>query len=274
MKHSNSLYHAAVGIMGVWLLQGCSTVHAGNGLEVPPGSTGQPPAYYASESQSEGSRTPPTPTQIQHGAAEAPQRMAQAPQPAAQAPQGNAQPEAADAQGDVAKLTQLILHDSRLFELRTTYNGSYGASLFFYEPEMAWYVALFQNQHFWRVVRSQYEDNAETIYTQFVHQTAELAKAEIRVSQLKAEQAAIQRRTQLADERARRLQADMAVAQAQQAEVNNRQRDLSSQTAALQTEKQRAEAQLRDSEARVRLLERSMDADLPVVHPLSRKRGN
>ena len=37
---------------------------------------------------------------------------------------------ASDAQGNVAELMQMI-HDAKLSELRTTYNGSYGASLFF-----------------------------------------------------------------------------------------------------------------------------------------------
>src|SRR5438128_1159427 len=40
-----------------------------------------------------------------------------------------------DAPGVVAELTQMI-HDAKLSELRTTYNGSYGASLFFYPQQV------------------------------------------------------------------------------------------------------------------------------------------
>ncbi|MFP3648857.1 DUF2968 domain-containing protein, partial [Paraburkholderia sp. SIMBA_054] len=57
----------------------------------------------------------------------------------------------AEVQGNVAELMQMI-QDTKLSELRTTYNGSYGASLFFYPRELTYYVALFQNKHFWRVI--------------------------------------------------------------------------------------------------------------------------
>lgn len=67
-----------------------------------------------------------------------------------------------DAQGNVAELMQMI-HDAKLSELRTTYNGSYGASLFFHPREMTYYVALFQDKHFWRVIKSEDMARAEAI---------------------------------------------------------------------------------------------------------------
>ncbi len=42
-----------------------------------------------------------------------------------------------DVGGDVADLLQLI-HGSKVVELRTTCNGSYGASLFFWPDERVW----------------------------------------------------------------------------------------------------------------------------------------
>ncbi|MBN3857489.1 DUF2968 domain-containing protein, partial [Paraburkholderia sp. Ac-20340] len=51
---------------------------------------------------------------------------------------GTAAQRAAD---DVAELQQMI-RGSELNELRTTYNGTYGASLLFYGKEMTYYVAL------------------------------------------------------------------------------------------------------------------------------------
>jgi hypothetical protein len=63
-------------------------------------------------------------------------------QPAAEAAVSADTPAAA--RGAVAELMQLI-HDANLSELRTTYNGSYGASLFFYPQQMTYYVALFQS---------------------------------------------------------------------------------------------------------------------------------
>ena len=91
----------------------------------------------------------------------------------------------AEAQGNVAELMQMI-QDARLSELRTTYNGSYGASLFFYPREMTYYVALFHDKHFWRVIKSADASRAEAIYAGFVQQTAQLADVEIRRTQLQA----------------------------------------------------------------------------------------
>ncbi|MFL6687834.1 DUF2968 domain-containing protein, partial [Paraburkholderia graminis] len=84
----------------------------------------------------------------------------------------------AEVQGNVAELMQMI-QDTKLSELRTTYNGSYGASLFFYPRELTYYVALFQNKHFWRVIKSADAGRAEAIYAGFAQQTAQLAEVEI-----------------------------------------------------------------------------------------------
>lgn len=119
-----------------------------------------------------------------------------------------------DAQGNVAELMQMI-HDSQLTELRTTYNGSYGATLFFYPQEMTYYVALFQNKHFWRVIKSQDDARAEAIYADFVQQTTQLAEVEIRRTQLQAQKAFIENVIALSEDRARRLQADLDVARTQ-----------------------------------------------------------
>jgi hypothetical protein len=166
------------------------------------------------------------------------------------------------AQGDVATLMQLI-HDSQLVELRTTYNGSYGASLFFYPPDMTWYVVLFQDKHFWRVIRSQDEGRAEAIYADFARQTERLADVEIRRTQLDAQKAYIQRVIALSEDRAHRLQADLDVARTQQAQVNDRQRQMQADAVALRAEKAQAQAQLRDVQRQVRDLQRETEAGLP-----------
>ena len=51
------------------------------------------------------------------------------------------------ASGDIAELQQMI-RDGKVRELRTTYNGSYGASLLYYPDEMLYYVAMFQQKKF------------------------------------------------------------------------------------------------------------------------------
>jgi RecA/RadA recombinase len=186
------------------------------------------------------------------------------PSPAGSVPPASTDEQASadSAQGDVAMLMTLI-HDSELVELRTTYNGSYGASLFFYPPDMTWYVVLFQDKHFWRVIRSQDEGRSEAIYADFARQTERLADVEIRRTQLEAQKAYIQRVIALSEDRARRLQADLDVAHTQQAQVNDRQRQMQEDAAALRSAKAQAQAQLSDVQRQVQDLQRQTEAGLP-----------
>ncbi|WP_321876030.1 DUF2968 domain-containing protein [Burkholderia cenocepacia] len=189
--------------------------------------------------------------------------------PAVTAPSGDAglaaSASAADAaaQGNVAKLTQM-LRDGRIVEMRTTYNGSYGASLLFDQGEMTYYVALFQDKHLWRVIKSQENSRAEMVYANFVQQTVQLAGVEIRRTELQAQKASLERTVALQANRVQQLQADLSVARSQQAEVEQRQQSTQKQTQALQVETRTAQVQLRDLEEQVRQLERQVDTELPA----------
>jgi hypothetical protein len=169
---------------------------------------------------------------------------------------------AGDAQGNVAELMQMI-HDAKLSELRTTYNGSYGASLFFYPQDMTYYVALFQDKHFWRVIKSSDVGRAEAIYAGFARQTVQLADVEIRRTQLQAQKAYIEDNIALSEDRAKRLQADLDVARTQQAKVNDYQRQTQGEAAALHAEKQKAQAQLQQVQGEVMQLQRQTELGLP-----------
>jgi hypothetical protein len=155
-----------------------------------------------------------------------------------------------DVQGYVGELIQMI-HDAKLVELRTTYNGSYGATVFFYPQEMTYYVALFQDRNFWRVIKSQEVARAEAVYAGFAQQTAQLAEVEIRRTQLEAQNALLDRVIAAEADRARRLQADLNVARTQQAQVTDRQRQMQGEAAALRAEKEQAQAQLRELQRQV-----------------------
>ncbi|KVC51285.1 DUF2968 domain-containing protein [Burkholderia diffusa] len=179
------------------------------------------------------------------------------------APASAASTTEAGAQGNVAELTQL-LHDGRIVEMRTTYNGSYGASLMFDPREMTYYVALFQDKHLWRVIRSQEKSRAEMVYANFVQQTAQLADVEIRRTELQAQKTFLERVIALQANRAQQLQADLNVARGQQAEVAQRQKAAQEQTQALQIEKRAAQVQLRDLQEQVRQLERQSETGLPA----------
>ncbi|MEK6298514.1 MAG: DUF2968 domain-containing protein [Paraburkholderia tropica] len=187
------------------------------------------------------------------------------PQPAGASPRADIVDDQATlgaTQGDVATLMQLI-HDQQLVEMRTTYNASYGASLFFYPPEMTYYIVLFQDKHFWRVIRSQDETRAEAIYANFAQQTQRLSDVEIRRTQLEAQKAFIERVIAINEDRARRLQADLDVARTQQARVDVYQRQMQVDARALNAQKVQAQVQLRTLQNQVDQLQRETELGLP-----------
>jgi Protein of unknown function (DUF2968) len=168
-----------------------------------------------------------------------------------------------EAQGYIAELIQMI-HDSKLVELRTTYNGSSGASLFFYPDEMTYYVALFQDRHIWRAIKTQDDTRAEAIYAGFVQQTSQLADIEIHRTQLQAQNAFLDRVIASQADRARRLQADLEIGRTQQAQVNDRQRQMQAEAVALRGEKDNAQAALGALQKQIQLLQRQTEAGLPA----------
>ncbi|WP_071738329.1 DUF2968 domain-containing protein [Burkholderia ubonensis] len=167
------------------------------------------------------------------------------------------------AQGNVAELTRM-LRDGRVVEMRTTYNGSYGASLMFDPQEMTYYVALFQDKHLWRVIKSQDKSRAEMIYANFSQQTVQLSDIEIRRTELQAQKALLERVIALSNSRAQQLQADLGIARSQQAEVAQRQKSAQEQAHALRIEKRAAQAQLRELQQQVQQLERQTETGLPA----------
>jgi hypothetical protein len=168
------------------------------------------------------------------------------------------------AAGNVAELQQMI-RGSDLRELRTTYNGSYGASMLFYPKEMTYYVALFQQKTFWRVIKTEDETRAELIYKDFVRQTLQLSDIEIRRTRLEAQKAFTDRMIALSQDRANRLQADLDVAHQQQNIVNSQQQQTRAEATALALQKTAAQAQLRQAQRQVQDLQRQLDSGLPTT---------
>ncbi|MFM0286595.1 DUF2968 domain-containing protein [Paraburkholderia megapolitana] len=167
------------------------------------------------------------------------------------------------AAGNVAELQQMI-RGSDLSELRTTYNGTYGASLLFYGKEMTYYVALFQQKNFWRVIKTSDETRAEMIYKDFVRQTLQLSDVELRRTRLEAQKAFTERMIALSQDRASRLQSDLNVARQQQSIVSDQQRANQAQAVALAQQRASAQEQLRAAQRQVRELQRQLENGLPT----------
>jgi hypothetical protein len=164
--------------------------------------------------------------------------------------------------GDIAELQQMI-RDGKVRELRTTYNGSYGASLLYYPDEMLYYVAMFQQKKFWRVIKTQNDARAESVYADFAKSTVQLSDTELRRIKLEAEKAYADRLIATQQNRANRLQADLDVARAQQSQVADRQQQQQEAIRELRNEQAAAQAQLRALQARVQDLQKQQEGDLP-----------
>ena len=178
---------------------------------------------------------------------------------------------ASEAQGNVAEL-QRLMHDNALSELRTAYNGTYGASLLLYGKDMTYYVVLFQQKNFWRVIKTAKQDYAEAVYADFVHRSAQLADVEIQRTVLEAQKAYTDRLIAQAQARADRLQADLDVARKQQALVASRQKQAHEEAVALQTQKAAAQEQLSAVQQQIHLLQRQTEQGLPRSHSHSHHR--
>ncbi|MFJ2993468.1 DUF2968 domain-containing protein [Pandoraea sp. NPDC087047] len=168
------------------------------------------------------------------------------------------------ASGTIQELRDRI-QNKEVTELRTTYNGRYGASLLFYPQTMGYYVALFHEGQFWRVVKLSNEKKAEALYGDFVRQTQVLADAEISRIKLEAQKAMIER--QLADSEARlsAVQNDLAIQRQQEQALAQNQQAVREQAAALETERSAARIRLTDLQGQIRSLEaqqNSADSEL------------
>ncbi|RDU97362.1 DUF2968 domain-containing protein [Trinickia dinghuensis] len=180
--------------------------------------------------------------------------------------------EAADSQGDVVQL-QRLMHDNELSELRTAYNGTYGASLLLHGKDMTYYAVLFQQKNFWRVIKTTNEDYAESVYADFVRRSSQLADVEIKRTVLAAQKVYTEAQLAKAQARADRLQADLDVARKQQALVATRQKEARDEAASLQTQKVAAQEQLDAMQQQIHLLQRETEQGLPSTYSHSHKRS-
>ncbi|CAM3715686.1 DUF2968 family protein [Kerstersia gyiorum] len=158
------------------------------------------------------------------------------------------------AQSSAVELEQLI-QDRKVSELRTTYNGSYGASLLFKADELLYYVALFQQKDFWRVFRTKDERLAEETYRGFSQQTYELAEADVRRIKLQAEHAHLEKELMQRANRLNALQTDLALQRQQEDRVAARQQQAQQDAAQLAAQQEDAQKQLRSLQRQIERLE-------------------
>ncbi|WP_426701283.1 DUF2968 domain-containing protein [Rhodanobacter sp. Col0626] len=183
---------------------------------------------------------------------------AMAPAMAAQPPQAHTS-EVASAQDETASSSvnylRQLMDNHQLTELRTTYNGSYGTSLLFQADTLTYFVALFHDKVFWRVIRTESEKDAETIYRTFAAQTAQLAQVDIDALRLQAGKVYAAHMVAINEQRLQNLQQDVARQQQQAQQVVALQQQAKQQAVSLSSDLRATSSQLDTVQERIRKLE-------------------
>ncbi|MGC1547192.1 MAG: DUF2968 domain-containing protein [Rhodanobacter sp.] len=148
-----------------------------------------------------------------------------------------------------------LIDSHQLVELRTTYNGAYGASLLFEADKLSYYVALFHGKEFWRVIQTASSDDAESIYRTFADQTHQLAQVDLDTIRLEASKKFAEHMVALNQQRLQNMQQDASYQQQQARQVAVQQQQAQQQTASLTADLRATNSQLDAVQQQIRTLE-------------------
>jgi hypothetical protein len=159
------------------------------------------------------------------------------------------------ASGSAASYLLQLMDSHQLTELRTTYNGTYGASLLFQTDKLTYFVALFHDKVFWRVIQTYSEKDAESIYRTFAAQTEQLAEVDIDALRLQAGKKYAEQMVAMNEQRLQNLQQDAARQQQQAQEVMVQQQQAKQQAVTLSSDLRATSNQLNAVQQHIRALE-------------------
>lgn len=154
----------------------------------------------------------------------------------------------------VDELRQLM-DGQQLTELRTTYNGTYGASLLFNAGTLQYYASLFQGKEFWRVIKTDSVENAEKVYRTFVQQTEELAQVNIDTIRLEAGKRYTESQVAYNEQRLRSLQQEADLQRQQAQQVSSAIQQAKQQAVSLSTDLRSSNSQLDQLNQRIQALQ-------------------
>ena len=196
----------------------------------------------------------------------APQLHAQAAPAASAAPAGAAAPTPAPAVaavpaagGTVHELQQLI-QSQKLVEMRTAYNGNFGTSMLYHPEKMTFYVAMFQQKNFWRVVKTTSKARADAVFRDFNRETDTMAQAELKIIQLDAQKDMAEKSIAESEARLRGLEADLAIQRQQEQQARALQQAANEQAKALDVEQRAMRMRLNELQRRIDSLEAQTNA--------------
>ncbi|WP_458069717.1 DUF2968 domain-containing protein [Rhodanobacter sp. BL-MT-08] len=174
--------------------------------------------------------------------------------------------DASDASGSSVKYLQHLVDTHQLTEIRTTYNGKYGASELFQPEKLTYFVALFHDKVFWRVIRTDSMKNADEAYRAFATQTEKLAEVDIDALRLQAGNKYAEQMVTLNQQRLQNLQQDAAHQQQQSQQVAAQQQQAEQQAVSLSNDLRNTSSQLDAVKQQIRALEaqqNSTEINLP-----------
>jgi len=161
--------------------------------------------------------------------------------------------------GTRGKLEQLI-QSQRAAELRTSYNGSYGASLLFAPDTLTYYAALFQNKEFWKVVDTQDQAQAERLYRQFSDEARKLAETGLRRIRLEADYAHAEKQLAQQSGELDMLRSDLQAQREQESRINAQQAAARQEAEQLTRQRDEARERLRQLNNQIKVLEEQRSA--------------
>jgi hypothetical protein len=168
--------------------------------------------------------------------------------------------------GSSVDYLQHLVDTHQLNEIRTTYNGKYGASELFQPDKLTYFVALFHDKVFWRVIRTDSMKNADDVYRAFVAQTEKLAQVDIDALRLQAGNKYAEQMVTLNQQRLQNLQQDAARQQQQSQQVAAQQQQAQQQAVSLSNDLRNTSSQLDTVKQQIRALEaqqNSTEIELP-----------
>ncbi len=164
----------------------------------------------------------------------------------------------------LAELRELV-EQRAVRELRTTYNGHYGASLLFKPDDLTYYVALFQQRQFWRAIKTQDYAQAEKLYRSFADQTESLARVDIDRIRLDAERLYTESRIQSQSAELDALRNNLAYQRERERQVVVAQEQAREQASALAAQEQAARERLEALQRSISALERQQSSMLEAA---------
>ncbi|MBB5358912.1 hypothetical protein HDE76_002128 [Rhodanobacter sp. ANJX3] len=183
------------------------------------------------------------------------------------APAPSANADVADTSGSSVAYLQHLVDTHQLTEIRTTYNGKYGASELFQPEKLTYFVALFHDKVFWRVIRTDSMKNADDVYRAFAAQTEKLAEVDIDALRLQAGNKYAEQMVTLNQQRLQNLQQDAAHQQQQSQQVAAQQQQAQQQAVSLSNDLRNTSSQLDAVKQQIRALEAQQNSTEIALPP-------